>query len=88
MIRRGARRPDRPACNTVAVVHARPRPLAARAIGVALTAAVAVVCAGCIGQASRNDDKVDSTSYRPDAREHTLGPTTTGIRPPRLVPGP
>jgi hypothetical protein len=38
-------------------------------------AAALLVTTGCVGRASRNDDHVGPYSYRPDAREHTEGPT-------------
>jgi hypothetical protein len=39
---------------------------------------VVAVATGCVGQRSRNDDHVGPSSFRPDAREHTLGPTGSG----------
>ena len=39
---------------------------------------VTMVAAGCIGQKSRNDDYVGPHSFRPDAREHTLGRADEG----------
>ena len=48
-----------------------PRLLPAR-LGIVL-ALLAGTASGCVGQQWSNDDKVDSTSVRPDPREHTLG---------------
>jgi hypothetical protein len=73
------------ACHNSDVTARRPRRRAParRAAGLGLAL---VVTTGCVGQPSRNDDHVGPTSYRPDAREHTLGPTTTGVRPPLKAP--
>ena len=56
------------ACHNATVVPRR-RPAAA-----VVAALVAVLAAGCVGETSRNDDRVGPYSFRPDAREHTLGP--------------
>jgi hypothetical protein len=72
-----------PACHNAAVVLPRPAPSptgprrspAARRVLLAGVAAALLVTTGCVGRASRNDDHVGPYSYRPDAREHTEGPT-------------
>ena len=48
---------------------------------VLVTLALASVATGCVGQLGRNDDHVGPTSPRPDAREHTMAPTTTDRLP-------
>jgi hypothetical protein len=57
-----------PGCHNAGVVP--PRRLALAVV----TALVAALVAGCVGETSRNDDRVGPYSFRPDPREHTLGP--------------
>jgi hypothetical protein len=52
-----------------------PRFAARRRLLLAGAAVALLMTTGCVGRPSRNDDHVGPYSYRPDAREHTEGPT-------------
>lgn len=72
---------DRVGCHNAGVPAARPRPATVRStsprrrslrlVGAAGLLAGLLAGAACLGQPSRNDDRVGPSSPRPNARDHT-----------------